>query len=123
MAVGVKPLKPILGTYSVLGAFVISGVYHDVALRGMGRGGNSVSATGFFVTQGVGVVLERLWTRLTGRKVGGVLGWLWVWVWLTVWGRFVVDEWTRKFFIVETVDGMYIPSSFLRHALKWIQMS
>ncbi|KAI6037691.1 hypothetical protein EDC04DRAFT_2897287 [Pisolithus marmoratus] len=39
VAVGYKPLEGILGQYAVIGAFVVSGILHDVAMRGMGHWG------------------------------------------------------------------------------------
>ncbi|KAI6045931.1 membrane bound O-acyl transferase family-domain-containing protein [Pisolithus marmoratus] len=91
---GYKPLEGILGQYAVMGAFVVSGVLHDVAMRGTGHG-DTLRIVGYFVMQGVGVVLERLWRRLTGRRVGGPLGCLWVWTWQCFWGNHLVDAWAQ----------------------------
>ncbi|KAI6047014.1 membrane bound O-acyl transferase family-domain-containing protein [Pisolithus marmoratus] len=91
---GYKPLEGILGQYAVIGAFVVSGILHDVAMRGMGHG-DTLRILGYFVMQGVGVVLERLWRRLTGRRVGGPLGCLWVWIWQCFWGNHLVDAWAQ----------------------------
>lgn len=91
---GWKPLEGILGRYAVIGAFVVSGVLHNVGMRGMGRG-DALYIGGYFVMQGVGVALERLWKRLTGRPVDGPLGCLWVWVWQSFWGNYLVDAWAQ----------------------------
>lgn len=47
-----------------------------------GFGANNFSNTKFFVSQGVGILLERAFTLFTHKKVGGMMGWLWTWVWL-----------------------------------------
>lgn len=36
----------------------------------------------FFTIQTLGLYLERIWARVTGRKVGGVVGSVWVLVWM-----------------------------------------
>ncbi|KAI6028994.1 membrane bound O-acyl transferase family-domain-containing protein [Pisolithus marmoratus] len=77
---GYKPLEGILGQYAVIGAFVVSGILHDVAMRGMGHG-DTLRILGYFVMQGVGVVLERLWRQLTGRRC--------------LWGNHLVDAWAQ----------------------------
>ena len=74
---------------------MVSGVVHDIKLRAIGRGGNSVAIIGFWVMNGVGVVLERIWTKTTGRRVGGVRGWTWTFGWLSLWGILVADEWAK----------------------------
>lgn len=94
VACGYTPLEGILGRYAVIGAFIVSGVLHDVGMRGMGRG-DALHIVGYFVMQGVGVALERLWRQLTGRQVGGPPGCLWVWVWQSFWGNYLVDAWAQ----------------------------
>ncbi|KAL4063354.1 hypothetical protein V8B97DRAFT_1891293 [Scleroderma yunnanense] len=96
MAIGSRPLKPFLGSYSPIGAFILSGIFHEVGLRGLDHGGDIFPVVGYFVMQGVGVGLERLYKRVTGRRVGGVVGLLWMWIWQIVWGHFLVDTWVRK---------------------------
>ncbi|KIK18576.1 hypothetical protein PISMIDRAFT_180257 [Pisolithus microcarpus 441] len=79
----------------VLGTFLISGIFHVIELRAVGRGGSATVQIGFFVLNGVGVLLEQAWAKKTGRRVGGVWGWIWTFSWLTLWGLPVVDEWAR----------------------------
>ncbi|QRV82541.1 membrane bound O-acyl transferase family protein [Ceratobasidium sp. AG-Ba] len=43
----------------VMGAFLVSGVIHDLAVWGMGQGTDFRRVTGYFLIQGVGVVVER----------------------------------------------------------------
>ena len=93
---GAQPFNCLFGRPGgLLGAFLLSGIFHDIELRTVGRGGNSVVIVGFWVMNGVGVVLERIWTRATGRRVGGVWGWTWMFVWLALWGVWVAEEWAK----------------------------
>lgn len=94
VAIGYKPLEGILGQYAVIGAFLVSGAFHDVGMRGMGHE-DTLRIVSYFVTQGAGVGLERLWRQLTGRQVGGCLGCLWVWIWQCLWGHLLVDSWAQ----------------------------
>jgi hypothetical protein len=93
---GGQPFNRLFGRFGGLfGAFLVSGIVHDIELRASGRGGNSVAIIGFWVMNGVGVVLERIWTKATGKRVGGVWGWTWMFGWLALWGVWVVDEWAK----------------------------
>ncbi|KAJ2927093.1 hypothetical protein H1R20_g9975, partial [Candolleomyces eurysporus] len=80
---------------SILTAFFLSTLLHVAGLWGMGRGMGFWSVTTFFLMNGLGVILEKTWTRVTGHKVGGALGWVWTLVWLVGWGNLLVDVWTR----------------------------
>jgi len=96
MNLGGQPFNHLFGRLGgLLGAFLVSGVFHDIELRSAGRGGNSVAIIGFWMMNGVGVVLERIWTKTTGRRLGGVWGWTWMFGWLALWGVWVVDEWAK----------------------------
>lgn len=71
---GGYPGKWIAGQIGMLfGTFLASGLFHECAMYSMGRGYDH-SATLFFAAQGPILVLERVWRRVTGRKVGGWLG-------------------------------------------------
>lgn len=61
----------------VLGTFIASGLFHELAIYSMGRGFDH-TVTFFFALQGPILICERLWRRLTGRRVGGMPGRLWV---------------------------------------------
>jgi hypothetical protein len=81
---------------TVMGAFLVSGLLHVAGLWGMGRGTEFWSVAGYFLMMGVGIILERLWWQVTGRKVGGTKGNVWAFGWVVVWGNLVVDAWARK---------------------------
>ena len=92
---GGKPLAALTGTGRagvVLGTFLASGIAHDLGFMKMpGNMGSSGVSTVFFTMMGVGAVLEQLWTKATGWKVDGALGWLWTMLWTLYWGSGLVD--------------------------------
>lgn len=96
VTLGIRPFGFLFGRFGGLfGAFLVSGIFHDIELRSFGRGGNSVAIIGFWVMSSVGVVLERMWKAATGRPVGGAWGWMWTFGWLALWGVPVVNEWAK----------------------------
>ena len=58
------------------GTFLASGLFHEVGLLVAGRSMDH-RVTLFFVLQAAGIAIEKLFRRLTGRRVGGVLGTIW----------------------------------------------
>ncbi|KZT08762.1 uncharacterized protein LAESUDRAFT_53649 [Laetiporus sulphureus 93-53] len=76
---------------AVLGTFLASGVYHELSL-----GIAEPRVTLFFVLNGVGILLEEVWERWTGRKMGGFVGWLWTAFWVIGVGQMCVDAWARS---------------------------
>ena len=96
LSLGGQPFDYLFGRLGgVLGAFLVSGIFHDIELRSLGRGGRSVAIVGFWVMNGVGVVLERVWKKVTGRSVGGVWGRIWMAGWLLLWGIPTVDAYAQ----------------------------
>jgi hypothetical protein len=53
----------------------------------------SFRTTIFFMLSGVGIALEMIFKKLTGRRVGGVLGWFWLWGWFAFWCQMFMDAW------------------------------
>lgn len=88
------------GALSVLAAFFVSGILHDISFRSMRKGGEPVQMI-FFVMQGVGVVLERAFSerwvhaRLRKSPWSRVAGRVWTFSWLLVWGIPFVESNTR----------------------------
>lgn len=81
---GGYPGKWLAGNIGMLfGTFIASGLFHECAMYSMGRGFDH-SATIFFGMQGPVLLLERLWRRITGKRVGGLPGRLWVYFMLFV---------------------------------------
>ncbi|KAI9462722.1 membrane bound O-acyl transferase family-domain-containing protein [Boletus coccyginus] len=119
VAVRSKPLERYLGRVgSIIAAFALSGILHDIGIRGMGRGSDTLSVAGFFVMHGVGVAMEHAWKRATGRRVGGIIGWLWTFSWHILWGHVIVDAWARRGLIgVAFFPDAYSPTTLF---LNWM---
>lgn len=102
IVLGAKPFLAIFGggqslvsrAAAVLGAFLVSGILHDWATWGMGCGTDPRAVLGFFLMNGVGVLLEECWRRSApGREVRGWVGWVWTTAWLVGWAQMFVDAW------------------------------
>ena len=97
VAFGSQPGWALLGRPGALmGAFAVSGVLHDLAVWGLGRGTEFSTVGGFFLLMGVGAALERGFKQVTGRRVGGIWGWAWTMVWTICWGTLMIDAWARR---------------------------
>ena len=114
----------IAGDYGmVFGTFLASGLYHACSMYSSRRGFD-YSTVVFFALQGPVLMLERLWKRITGKRVGGWMGMLWVYLILFVGAQpmsnfiyhvflilasniFLVDAWHRR----GLGGGMIIPPS------------
>lgn len=98
--------RPSKNPLPVLGAFFISGVFHDMGCRSLGNK-ESIRMVGFFMMQAVGVILERaLITRRSAPSLRStcspglktkhiLLGRIWVVLWILVWGIPFVDAWAQ----------------------------
>ncbi|KAH7882093.1 membrane bound O-acyl transferase family-domain-containing protein [Phlebopus sp. FC_14] len=120
LSLGGQPFTYLLGRPGgVIGTFLLSGIFHDIELRSVGRGGNSLVVIGFFTMNGVGVVLEWAWKKVVGKPVGGVLGWMWTFTWLALWGTPVVDEWAKAGrFGTDNLPGGFRPAMLV---WSWVQ--
>ncbi|KAJ7659932.1 membrane bound O-acyl transferase family-domain-containing protein [Mycena rosella] len=115
--VGARPVYLVAGRAGgVLGAFLVSGTLHYVGLWAMGTG-SDIRVVLFFLTMGVGVILEGLWRHFVGKRVGGWRGWIWTGVWLLAFGPLMVDPWCRS----GIMGSVFIPQaarpSILLHSL------
>ena len=119
VVVGSKPMERYLGRVGgVLGAFTVSGVLHDVGMRGMGMDTDTLPVAGFFVMHGIGVIMEYAWKQTTGRRVGGVIGFLWVYFGFVLSGHLVADVWARRGLLgSEFYPEAYRPTTLF---LNWI---
>jgi hypothetical protein len=79
-----------------MGAFLMSGILHVVGSWGLGRGADPIKITGFFLMNGLGIILESLYKLSTGKRVGGIVGLIWTYIWLILWGNFLVDAWFER---------------------------
>jgi hypothetical protein len=61
----------------LFGTFIGSGLYHELSAYTLGKGFDW-DVMLFFVVQAPLLLLEKLWQRVTGQRVGGIYGTLWV---------------------------------------------
>jgi hypothetical protein len=93
---GARPGGALFGKPGALmGAFAVSAILHHIGMWGMGNGSEFVTSGGFFLLMGIGVVMEVVFTRVTGLRVRGWIGWSWTMLWVALWGTFMIDGWAR----------------------------
>ncbi|KAF8447202.1 hypothetical protein L210DRAFT_3440470 [Boletus edulis BED1] len=113
---GGYPLSSIFGrTGIIIGAFLVSVVIHDIVLITVD---SRMEMWWMFVGFGMmapGILIERAFHQLTGRRVGGVLGWIWTMAWLTLWGSVIIEGFARAGLLGGTgfVDSMLPPMECL----------
>ena len=96
VALGGAPMAYLLGRPGkVLGTFLLSGAIHCIQFRASGHGGSAAIEGSFYVMHAVGVLLERAWLKMTGRRVSGLYGWMWTLLWVTIWAAPMVDQWAE----------------------------
>ena len=79
-----------------MGAFIISAILHHVGVWGIGNGTEPLTSGGFFLLMGTGAVTEIAFSKATGSRVRGWMGWLWTMLWLHLCGTFMMDGWARR---------------------------
>jgi len=92
----------------ILGTFFVSGILHYFGLWGMGRGADFLRVGGFFIVNGIGIILEHIWRRTTGHRVCGQYGRLWAKVWVIGSGHLLVEGWATKGLIGSTFLPQYL---------------
>jgi hypothetical protein len=78
--------KDVAKVATLFGVFAASGLFHELTTYTMGRGFDR-NITLFFVWQAVATLGERVWYKVTGRKVQGWIGLLWVYFCIMVLGQ------------------------------------
>lgn len=63
----------------IIGTFLASGLMHELSVYLLGRGLDHRVIV-FFFLQGVGVLLEKAWTKTIGHRVGGIPGRVWTYL-------------------------------------------
>ncbi|EIW74081.1 hypothetical protein CONPUDRAFT_133484 [Coniophora puteana RWD-64-598 SS2] len=92
ISLGSRPTNRVFGRPAgIIGAFLVSGVLHDVRLRGMGEGVDPKVTYGFFVFHGLAVIAEVVWKEKMKKDVGGWAGWVWTVITSTVSWCFLLD--------------------------------
>ncbi|KAG1887647.1 hypothetical protein F4604DRAFT_1570826 [Suillus subluteus] len=100
---GGRPLSLLFGRVGgVIGAFLVSGLLHHVALSAIVPSSEMWRMVLPFGMMGVGMIIER---AVAGNKTGGWMGWIWTMCWMVLWGNVMVDGWARA--------GMFGGSSIL----------
>ncbi|KAF9649424.1 hypothetical protein BDM02DRAFT_3113833 [Thelephora ganbajun] len=79
----------------LFGVFIASGLFHELTTYTTGKGFDK-NTTLFFVWQGVAVLVERIWYKVTGRKVQGWTGLIWVYFCIMVLGQPCVNAWHHR---------------------------
>ncbi|KAI5980735.1 hypothetical protein EDD15DRAFT_2392726 [Pisolithus albus] len=79
----------------VLGSFLGSGIFHNIVLLMLNRSVEWWCMLLSFEMMATGIILESVFTWMTGRQVGGRTGRLWTMAWLLVWGNIMVDGFGR----------------------------
>ena len=72
--------------FMLFGVFAASGLFHELTTYTMGRGFDK-DITMFFVWQAFAVLGERIWYKVTGRKVRGWIGLIWVYFCIMILGQ------------------------------------
>ncbi|KAI0295314.1 hypothetical protein B0F90DRAFT_1638220 [Multifurca ochricompacta] len=114
---GARPGGTLLGRYSAfMGAFTVSAVIHHIGLWSLGRGTEFSTTGGFFLLMGVGIVIEGVFSKVTGLRVKGFYGWVWTMLWTLLWGSFMLDGWARHgMFANEFLPNWLRPGKVIVH--------
>ena len=90
------PLSTLLGPAGrVLGAFLASVAMHDIILVCLdGKAGARWMLVGFGMNA-PGLLAERGFYQLTGKRVDGVIGWVWTMAWLSLSGNAIFEGYAR----------------------------
>ncbi|THH28902.1 hypothetical protein EUX98_g5281 [Antrodiella citrinella] len=76
----------------VIGSFFASALYHELGMYLIDRPFD-YRAVLFFLLNGVGVVFEWVFYKLSGRRVSGIIGRIWAWVFVLGFGQMLIDSW------------------------------
>jgi len=93
---GGYPLSFVFGRAGiVIGAFLASALWHQIALMTLNSRVETWWMLVGFGMMGPGILAERAFRQLTGRRVGGIVGWVWTTSWLLLWGNMIVEGFAR----------------------------
>jgi len=101
---GGYPLSVLLGRAGVvLGAFLASAVLHDMYMTAIDSKSKGWGVFTAFWMMAPGVLAERAFYRLTGKRVRGVVGWIWTMAWLLTWNSLMLDGFARAMLIGDSI--------------------
>ncbi|KAI6164112.1 hypothetical protein EDD17DRAFT_1725094 [Pisolithus thermaeus] len=96
IVLGGWPLGSVFGRVGyLLGSFLASGVLHGVVAAMLNQSVEWWYMPLLFGTMAVAVAIEYVFTRVTGRRVGGWIGRVWTMTWLVIWGNMMVEGHAR----------------------------
>jgi len=96
LTLGGHPLSFVLGRSGIIiGTFLASAVIHHILLVALDSQVEIWWSLLGFGMMGPGILAERAFYRLTGRRVGGVVGWVWTMAWVLLWGNVMVEGFIR----------------------------
>ncbi|EGG03769.1 uncharacterized protein MELLADRAFT_108970 [Melampsora larici-populina 98AG31] len=78
---------------STLGAMLFSGLFHEFVVVAASKIDPTFSTTWVFLGSGIGMILEIIFKKLTGRQVGGIFGKIWLWCLLSFLGTPAMENW------------------------------
>ncbi|EIW74078.1 hypothetical protein CONPUDRAFT_160458 [Coniophora puteana RWD-64-598 SS2] len=114
ISLGARPSNRLFGRPTgILGAFLVSAALHDVRLREMGEGVDLRVTYGFFVFNGLAVIVEVEWKERMRRDIGGWAGWIWTAVIFTGSWCFLMDG-CVKAGLLDTSQVQRVSDTFLR---------
>ncbi|KAF8327268.1 uncharacterized protein EI90DRAFT_3127325 [Cantharellus anzutake] len=100
-----RPLESLFGFPGlVIGSFITSGFYHSWGLY-TAAGGPDYQNLIYFTVQPLAFLFERLYRRITGRRLGGFLGGVWVYLWIVVGAQWCINAWHARGYL----KGILIP--------------
>ncbi|KAI0747967.1 hypothetical protein C8Q80DRAFT_1169337 [Daedaleopsis nitida] len=79
----------------LLGTFLASGLFHEVGLY-LGGETMDVRVIWFFLVQPFGILAEKSYRVITGKRVGGWLGWTWAVIFIVGFGQVCTDAWVGR---------------------------
>ena len=125
---GGYPLSFLLGKVGyVIGTFLSSGIHHYIVMTSLiGRADPWETVVGFGMMGSV-ILVEWAFKQLTGRRVGGVVGWVWTMTWLLVFGNMIVDAFAKAgvfghfSFTEDVVPGRQVVRGLVTNLDAWLR--
>jgi len=90
-----RPFESLPKPLYILTIFLASALFHIIIYYPMTKQLIISPYLIFYLSQGIGCILERAFYKVTGRKVGGWWGRVWMWVWVMGTGSGMVEEYYR----------------------------
>ncbi|KAI0781161.1 membrane bound O-acyl transferase family-domain-containing protein [Trametes elegans] len=79
----------------VLGCFLASGLCHEFGMAAAGKKFDT-RVLAFFLLQGLGILLEKTFKALSGKRVGGLFGFAWTALFVLGIGQMCTESWLNR---------------------------